>query len=120
MQMLQIQSYSYQDRQSVLPVLMNAVTRSGGWVCNRKALSDMTLEFRVEIELAGILDLYAGIIGSGLEVTRSGHKALTEMCMYSRHPRLLDPTQTILLQMEVSFLEEANLDSLLMTGASLA
>jgi len=120
MQKLQIQSYSYDDRQNVVPVLMHAVTRSGGWVCERKTLSPMTLEFRVEIELTGILDLYAGIIGSGLEMTRSGHKALTEMCMFRRHPKLLDPAQTIMLQMEVSFLQEANLDSLLMTGSSAA
>jgi hypothetical protein len=119
-QKLQIQSYSYQDRQSVVPVLMYTVTHSGGWICERRTLSPMTVEFSVEIELRGILDLYAGIIGAGLEMTRSGHKQLTEMCMYRRHPRLVDPAQTVMVQMEVSFLEEANLDSLLMTGASLA
>ena len=120
MQRVQIQSYSYQERQSLVPVLMNAITRSGGWVCERRSLSPVTVEFGVEIELTGMLDLYSGIIGAGLEVTRSGHKALTEMCLYCRHPRLMDTTLTIRVQMEVSFLEEASLDSLLMTGASVA
>jgi hypothetical protein len=120
MQTLQIQSYSYQDRNRVLPVLMNAITRSGGWVLDRKSLSDLTLGFRVEIELSGMLDLYSGIISSGLELTRSAHKSLTEMCMYSHHPRLVDPAQTVVIEMEVSFIEDENLNAILMTGASAA
>lgn len=120
MQTLQIQGYSYEDRQGLLPVLTRAVAHCGGWVLDRRMLSEATLEIRVEVELRAALDLYAGMIAAGLELTRSGHMALTELCLCQKHVPLLDATQLVTIRVEISFLEEANLHSLLMTGTSAA
>jgi len=38
------------------------------------------MEFRVEIQLRAVMDLYSSIIASGLELTRSGHLGLTHLC----------------------------------------
>ncbi len=120
MQTLQIQGYSYQTRQEVLPVLTSAVAHCGGWVLDRKMLSETTMEMRVEVELRAALDLYASMIAAGLELTRSGHLSLTELCLCRQHVRLVDPAQLVTIRVEICFLEEANLHSLLMTGANVA
>lgn len=120
MQTLQIQSYSYENRQGLMPMLTSAVASCGGWVLDRRMLSEATLELRVEVELRAALDLYAELIAAGLELTRSGHIAFTELCLCSKHTHLVDQSQLITLRLEISFLEEANLHSLLLTGINVA
>jgi hypothetical protein len=116
----QIQGYSYEERQDLLPALVNAVTDCGGWVLNRKTVSSTTLEFQVEVELRSIIDLYAGLIAAGMEMTRSGHLALTELCTCRRHHRGAELGQIVEMRLEISFLEEVTLHSLLMTSSALA
>ena len=43
-----IQGYSYGQRQDLLPAVVNAVTDCGGWVLNRKTVSDTTLQFQLD------------------------------------------------------------------------
>ncbi len=120
MQTLQIQGYSFEDRQGLLPMLTSTVAGCGGWILDRRMLSPTSMELRVEVELRAVLDLYAGMIAAGLELTKSGHIGLTELCMCQRHVQLLDPAQLVTIRLDISFLEEATLHSLTMTGASLA
>ncbi len=120
MQTLEIQGYSYESRQDVLPVLTSAVARCGGWVLDRKRLSETTMELRVEVELRAALDLYAGMIGAGLELTRCGHLSLTELCLCRKHVRVIDPAQLVTIRVEICFLGEANLQSLLTTSVSVS
>ena len=80
MQSLEIQGFSYEERNGLLPALTSAFAACGGWVLDRKTLSPTTMEFRIEIQLRAIIDLYASIISSGLELTRNGHLALTDLC----------------------------------------
>jgi hypothetical protein len=118
MQSLDIQSFSYEERSGLLPTLTTAFADCGGWVLDRRTLSPTTMEFRIEIQLRAVLDLYASIIASGLELTRSGHIALTELCTCRKHlNRAADLGQVIAIRIEISFLEDVTLHSLLMTTA---
>jgi hypothetical protein len=117
MQPLDIQGFSYEERQGLLPVLTSAFADCGGWVLDRKTLSPNTVEFRLEIQLRAVLDLYASIISAGLELTRSGHLGLTDLCTCRKN--LSSPTdlnQIITIRIEISFLEDVTLHSLLMAG----
>ncbi len=80
MQSLDIQGFSYEERQGLLPSLTSAFADCGGWILNRRTLSPTTVEFRVEIQLRAVIDLYASIISSGLELTRAGHLGFTHLC----------------------------------------
>jgi len=117
MQSLDIQSFSYEERQGVLPTLTSAFADCGGWIVARKTLSPNTMEFRIEIQLRSILDLYASIVSSGLELTRSGHLGLTDLCTCRKNlSATADLGQVIAVRLEISFLEDVTLHSLLMTG----
>jgi len=115
-----IQGYSYQDRQTLLPALAAAITYNGGWVLDRKVLSPVSVEFRVEVEIRAIVDIYAAIIAAGLELTRSGHLMLTELCTCRRHLAGIELSHVVAINIDISFLEEVTLHSLLGTGSALA
>jgi hypothetical protein len=121
MQSLDIQGFTYEQRKGLLPDLTTAFSDCGGWIVERKTLSSTNLEFRVEIQLRAILDLYAAIVATGVELTRSGHEALTELCTRRKHMRLTSELgQIVVLRVEINFLEDITLHSLLSSGSGLA
>lgn len=118
MQLLDIQSFSYEERHGLLPNLTSALADCGGWVLCRKTLSPSMMEFRLEIQLRAILDLYASIVSSGLELTRSGHLALTDLCNCRYLASAADLGEVVTIRLEISFLEDVTIHSLLMTGTT--
>jgi len=121
MEALDIQSFTYENRQRVLLALTAAFGYSGGWVADRRTLSATNVQFGVEIQLRGILDLYAAILATGVELTRSGHETLTELCTRRKHMGITaESGQIIVLRVEVRFLEDATLRSLLSSNFSMA
>ena len=121
MQSLDIQGFTYEERHGLLPMLTAAFSNCGGWVLERKTLSPTNIEFRVEIQLRAVLDLYASIIGTGVELTRSGHEALTEQWTRRNHLRFAaELGQVVAIRLEISFLDDITLHSLLASGSGLA
>ena len=119
MQSLDIQGFTYEQRHSLLPDLVTAFSSSGGWVLERKTLSPTNMEFRVEIQLRAILDLYAGIAAPGDDPPRAGHQASAELGPRRKHLSLTTE-QIVTLRLEISFLEDVTLHSLLASGSALA
>ena len=121
MESLDIQAFTYEQRRGLLPDLTAAFANCGGWLLERKTLSATNMEFRVEIQLGAVLDLYAAIISTGVELTRSGHEGLTELCTRRKHlHRTADLCQTLTIRLELSFLDDLTLHSLLASGSGLA
>jgi hypothetical protein len=121
MESLDIQGFTYEQRHGLLPELTAAFSNCGGWMLERKTLSPTNMEFRVEIQLRAVLDLYAAIVATGVELTRSGHESLTELCTRRKHLRLTaDLGQIITLRLEITFLDDVTLHSLLASGSGLA
>jgi hypothetical protein len=121
MESLDIQAFTYEQRHGLLHDLTAAFSNCGGWILERKTLSPTNMEFRVEIQLLAVLDLYAAIIATGVELTRAGHDALTELCTRRKHLRLTaDLGQIVALRLEIAFLDDVTLHSLLVSGAGLA
>jgi hypothetical protein len=121
MQSLDIQAFTYEQRHGLLPGLTVAFSNCGGWVLERKTLSPTNMEFRIEIQLRAVLDLYAAIVATGVELTRAGHEALTELCTRRKHMRLAaELGQIVAIRMEISFLDDITIHSLLASGSGLA
>lgn len=117
MQLLDIQGFSYKERDDVLPCLGTALADCGGWILCRKAVSPSAVELQLEIQLRGVLDLYVGIVSSGLELTRRGHLTLTDLCNCRKN--LTDPTelsQVVTVRIEISFLEDVPYQPLLIAS----
>ena len=120
-QTFKLSSFCYSDRPTLLPELNTALTLCGGWMLERKTLSPSAMEFLFEVELETIVELYGSLVGLGIEFTRSTHTTLTDLCTCRKHRfRSADPFRVITLHLEISFLADVTLHSVLMTGAGLA
>jgi len=118
MESLDIHAYTYEPRHDLLPMLTKVFVNCGAWVLERKTLSSKNMEFRLEIQLRSVLELYASILSTGVELTRSGHDSLTELCTRRKHVRTrTELAQVVLLRLEISFLDDITLHSLLASGS---
>ncbi len=118
MQSLDIQGFSYEERNGLLPTLTSAFADSGGWVLDRRSLSASTIEFKVEIQLRAVIELYSSIVSSGLQLTRAAHLGLAHLCTCRKNAsRSSDLSQIISIRIEISFLEDFTLQSILLTAA---
>jgi hypothetical protein len=113
MQWLNIQGFSYEERNGLVPSLTSAFAECGGWVLNRKTLSPSAMEFRIEIQLRSVVDLYSSMLASGLELTRAGHLGLTHLCTCRKNLSTTNELgQIVSIRIEISFLEDSTLQSL--------
>ena len=121
MECLDIQAFTYEQRHGLLQELVSVCTNCGGWILDRKTLSPTHMEFQIEIQLRAILDLYAAILSTGVELTRSGHEILTELCIRRKHLDITaDLGQIVGIRLEIAFLDDISLYSLLAAGSGLA
>lgn len=118
MQPLEIQSFCYEDRAGLLPALLTALSDGGGWVLERRSRSASAVEMSVEAQLRSIVELYGAIIAAGLELTRSSHLALTDLCNCRKYAAgSIDLGQLVTLRLEIVFLEDVTLHSLMAMGS---
>ena len=118
METVSIQSFSYGDRAGLLAGLLDGLADGGGWVIERRTISPSTVEVRVEAQLRAIVEIYGAMVGVGLELTRPSHLALTDLCTCRRNAdELVDLGRIVSLRIEINFLEEVALHSLLASGA---
>jgi hypothetical protein len=118
---LDIQGFTYEQRNDLLPDLTAAFSNCGGWILDRKALSANNMEFHVELQLRAVMDLYAAIVATGVELTRAGHDAFTELCTRRKHQRVTaELGQIVGIRLEITFLDDLTLHGLLTSGATSA
>jgi hypothetical protein len=99
--------------------LTDSLTDSGAWITDRSAVSASTTELRFEIQLGCVLDLYTALIVSGLELTRAAHIAMTDLWTCYSYLRA-SCNEVIAIRLEINFLEDVTLHSLLATVGGLA
>jgi hypothetical protein len=121
MRSFDIQGFTYEQRNDLLPDLTAAFCNCGGWIVDRRTLSANNMEFRVELQLRAVLELYAAIVGTGVELTRSGHDSFTELCTRRKHLRAATELGHIVgIRLEIAFLDDVTLHSLLWSGGAVA
>jgi hypothetical protein len=115
---IDIKTFSYAERAAVLPQLTTSFADCGGWVLDRKTLSPTTVQFRIEIQLRSVLDLYTAILSVGIELTRAAHLSFQDLCTCRQHLQSsVELGQVLTLRIEISFLDDVTLHSLLSTIA---
>lgn len=116
--MLELEAFSYDERRNVLPGVVEALEACGCWVLEKRTVSVTDVLLRVEMLLRDSVGLYSSLMASGLEMTRSSHLGLTELCTLRSWKRGSgEPFRIVELWLKVSFLDELNLASALMPGA---
>lgn len=119
MHSIELQAHTYEERHGLLPALTTAVSLCGAWIVERKTLSATAMEVRMEVQLRMIVELYAAMLAAGIEFGRDGHQALADLCTCRKHMDS-DRRGLLTIRMELSFLDDVTLHSLLMSGTSIA
>ena len=102
---LRLQCLTYDERAIVLPAVLEAVDKAGGWILDRKTMAAHTLELKIELQVRALIDVYAALVSSGVELTREAHLLLTERCMCRQYQTSHQGLSMILsLQLEIAFL----------------
>ncbi len=122
---LNLQSFTYQERGTLIPELGAAIDGAGGWILDRRPTSANALEMYLEVAQAALPEVYGALLGSGLELTRESHRALAERCTCGLHLSMRQGTSSILtMRVEVHFLQESahttEVSRLIVMGAALA
>jgi hypothetical protein len=115
MQAIELQAHTYEERHGLLPALTAAVSLCGAWILERKTLSPTAVEVRLEIQLRLIVELYAAILSAGLELGRDGHRVMSDLCTCRKH-MMSGAAEVLVVRLELTFLEDVTLHSLLTRG----
>ncbi len=70
---------------TLLGGLGSAVIACGGWVLTRGAVSDRCADIDFEFPRTHAIEIYALLVGSGVELSLEAHQALTELCQCTRY-----------------------------------
>ncbi len=104
---LRLQCLTYDERSVVLPALTEAVDRAGGWILERRTTAAHALELSIELQVRALVDVYAALVSSGVELTRKAHMLLTERCVCRQYQSSRGAMSTILsIHLEIAFLAD--------------
>ncbi len=113
-----IPAFTYELREGLVPRLVTAIQSSGGWVLDRRTTSVTSIELRFEIQLRGVIELYATLAAEGVELTRNGHQTLTVLCTRRNHLRIRTVGEVLCLRLELRFMDDESLESIRSSSAT--
>lgn len=103
---VQLRGHSFEDHRKIVPALLDGMAACGCWVTDQRALSATLTELSFEVQLRSVYEVYSGLIGAGLELTRDSHMRMTSLCTVRDHnPRHAKRRRILTIRLEISFLE---------------
>lgn len=81
---MHLQAIALEAPDRLLRNLTDAIVSCGGWVLSRSASDTGTVTILFEFERLACVDVYSGLVGVGLELSRTGHLRFTELCQCTR------------------------------------
>ena len=82
--MMQMRALSVDEPGHLVQTLTGAILGCGGWVLSRSANDSGAVNLLFEFERRACMDIYSVLIGTGLELSQTGHIRLTELCQCTR------------------------------------
>jgi len=104
-----IHGYCRTEQEELRAQLVQLVTEHHGWILEDKLLSPTAYQLRFEVALYDIVEVYAAFQQTGVHLTPSAHRALTEMCLCQKHLAEEMDVQIVTIEMHVTSLEEESI-----------
>ncbi len=109
---LRLQCLTYDERLNVLPALTDAIDRAGGWLLDRRTVAAHALELKIELQVRALVEIYAALVSSGVELTREAHLLLAERCTCRQHQPSRERMASIMsIRLEIAFLVDMTLET---------
>jgi hypothetical protein len=81
---IHLQAISLEEPDRLIRALTGVIISSGGWVLSRGSSDGGQVSLLFEFERNACVDIYSGLVGAGLELSRTGHLRFTELCQCTR------------------------------------
>lgn len=98
---MQLRAVSAQDPSRLVQCLTGAILGCGGWVLSRGADDAGLVNMLFEFERHTCVDIYSLLIAAGVELNRSGHMRITELCQCTRSHEDVCATEIASIDLEV-------------------
>jgi len=85
----------------LVPTLAGAILGCGGWVLSRGANDAGTVKILFEFERQACVEIYTVLAAVGVELSRSGHIWLTELCQCTRDNRQDCGAEIVSVELEI-------------------
>ena len=85
----------------LLRSVTGAIVSSGGWILSRSATDMGVLTLLFEFERLACVDIYSGLVGAGIELSRAGHLRFTELCQCTCSGRKDCGTEIASIELEI-------------------
>jgi hypothetical protein len=85
----------------LVPTLTGAILGCGGWVLSRGANDAGTVNILFEFERQACVEIYTLLAAAGVELSRSGHIWLTELCQCTRNNRQNCGAEIVSVELEI-------------------
>jgi hypothetical protein len=83
--MLRLTALSADDPQRLVRFLTGVLLGCGGWILTRTTEGSDLAVLDFEFARASCVEIYAGLISSGLELSRDSHLRMAELCHCTRN-----------------------------------
>ena len=77
---MHLEAIALGDPDRLMRSLTGAIVGSGGWILSRATSDSGTMALLFEFERHACVDIYSGLVGAGIELSRNGHLRFTELC----------------------------------------
>lgn len=81
---MQMHAIALTQPDRLLLSLTGVIVSCGGWVLSRSTSDRGVVSLLFEFERDACVDIYSGLVGAGLELSRTGHLRFTELCQCTR------------------------------------
>jgi hypothetical protein len=81
---IHLQAIALAQPDRLIRILTGVIISCGGWVLSRGSTDSGLVRILFEFERIACVDIYGGLVGEGLELTRTGHLRFTELCQCTR------------------------------------
>jgi hypothetical protein len=98
---MQLQAVALEAPDRLLRNLTDAIVSCGGWVLSRSATDTGAVTLLFEFERRACVDIYSGLVGAGLELSRAGHLRFTELCHCTRSSMQDRETEIASIEIEI-------------------
>ncbi len=112
MPVIELRGRSFEDRQEFVPELLDTMASCGCWLLEQRELPPNATEFRFEVLLRSVFELYSGLLSCGVELSRDSHTRMKSLCTVRDHnPHRARRRRILTIRLELIFVEELDCSS---------
>lgn len=103
---IELRGSTYDDRNDLLPELLETMNTCGCWLLHQRVLSPTTTELNYELQLRSVFECYSALLASGIELSRDSHTRMKSLCTVRDHnPHQAKRRRILTIRLEIVFSE---------------